>query len=85
MTKFVQETETKKKQAAHEELGTETYEAQQIVAKQQTQLELCIAECQSITAAREQMEHELSEADKKYKESMNQMMEAERKGSFVRD
>lgn len=33
-----------------------------------------------MSAAREQMEHELLEVEKKYKDSLNQLMEAERKG-----
>lgn len=60
----------------------EAYEVQQIVAKQQTQLEACISEYHSISASREQMEHELNETDKKYRESLNSLMEAERKGEY---
>lgn len=74
------ETEAKKKEAAHEELGAETYEAQQMVTKQQAELEACISTYQSTNAAREQMEHELEETDKKYKLSIDQLMDAERKG-----
>lgn len=78
-----QETETKKKQAAQEELGIETYEAQQIVTRQQTELDNRITECQNITAAREEMEMQFVETEKQYKESVNQLMEAERKGLFL--
>lgn len=80
---YEQETETKKKNAAREELGVETYDFQQIVTLQQHELDTCIAELENLSAAREQLEHELKDVNVKHKENVQQLFEAERKGNIL--
>lgn len=79
---YKQETETKKKDAAREQLGVEAYDFQQMVAKQQHELDCCMSELENLSAAREQLEHELKEVSSKHKKHLGELLEAERKGKF---
>ncbi|KAB0794085.1 hypothetical protein PPYR_13705 [Photinus pyralis] len=75
---FELETGAKKKMIAREQLGLETYEAQQVVNKQQRELEMCISELDHICAATEEMELELDEAKKTLSQKRLDVLEAER-------
>lgn len=77
---YPQETETKKKNEAREQLGVEAYDFQQIVAKQQHELDTCMSELQNLSAAREQLEHEVADVNRKHKECVETLLEAEKKG-----
>lgn len=76
-----QETATKKKEADRELLGVEAYEAQQLVTKQQSQLNECITELESISAAREEVENQLEETTALHKEQTSKLIETEKRGT----
>ncbi|KAF5290868.1 hypothetical protein FQR65_LT11507 [Abscondita terminalis] len=76
---FELENGAKKKSAMREQLGLETYENQQIVNKQQRELEICVQELDHICAATEELEIELEEATKLFAEKRVQVLECEKK------
>ncbi|CAH2011669.1 unnamed protein product [Acanthoscelides obtectus] len=65
---FEYETAAKKKNVEREELGVRAYEAQQIVCAQQRTLEGIISDLKTVTAAKEEIENELEEDKKKFKQ-----------------
>lgn len=65
---FECETETKKKNAEREQLGVQTYEAQQLVCSQHKVLENIIVDLQNVTAAKEEMEALLQQEKQKQRE-----------------
>nr|CAH7722539.1 unnamed protein product [Callosobruchus chinensis] len=75
---FEYETAAKKKNIEREELGVRTYEAQQIVCAQQKTLEGIISELKTVTAAKEEIEHELEEDKKKYKQLKDKLYMTEK-------
>ncbi|KAJ8953759.1 hypothetical protein NQ318_015415 [Aromia moschata] len=58
---FEYETEAKKKNAEREELGVQTYEAQQMVCKQHKIIENIFAELENVAAAKEEIDNILVE------------------------
>ncbi|XP_018561589.1 coiled-coil domain-containing protein 40 [Anoplophora glabripennis] len=64
---FESESEAKKKNAEREQLGVQTYEAQQLVCSQHKVLENIVADLQTVTAAKEEMEAALEEEKQKQK------------------
>ncbi|GJQ86909.1 hypothetical protein Trydic_g11780 [Trypoxylus dichotomus] len=76
---FEYEAATKKKQMEKDQLGVDTYETQQIVSKQQVDLENSIMELQTIIAAREENEIKLHEALQEHKNYRNKLFESEKK------
>lgn len=65
---FEYETETKKKNVEREQLGVQTYEAQQLVCSQHKVLENIVVDLQNVTAAKEEMEVLLEQEKQKQKE-----------------
>ncbi|KAJ8930557.1 hypothetical protein NQ314_016638 [Rhamnusium bicolor] len=69
---FENESETKMKNAEREQLGVQTYEAQQMVCKQQKDLENLIVELQNVTSAKDEVEYVLEKKKQKQKELRDQ-------------
>ncbi|KAJ8917137.1 hypothetical protein NQ315_012629 [Exocentrus adspersus] len=65
---FESEMEAKKKNAEREQLGVQTYEAQQLVCSQHKLLENLAVDLQNVAAAKEQLETQLEEEKRKQKE-----------------
>lgn len=77
---FEFETAAQKKDADREKLGIEAYEMQQIVCKQQKQIENYMTELDNVAAAREEVEYQLEKTLEDYKKQKDELYEAERKG-----
>ncbi|KAJ8973510.1 hypothetical protein NQ317_000438 [Molorchus minor] len=75
---FEYETEAKKKNVEREELGVQTYEAQQMVCKQQNVIENLFVELQNVSAAKEEMDNILEERKRNYKEVKEEYYSTER-------
>ncbi|KAK5641501.1 hypothetical protein RI129_010048 [Pyrocoelia pectoralis] len=73
------EAGAKMKKVSREQLGLETYEAQQTVNKQQKELEMCISELDQICAATEQLEYQLEEDKNTLAQKRLEVLEAEKK------
>ncbi|KRT83426.1 hypothetical protein AMK59_3719 [Oryctes borbonicus] len=76
---FEYETATKKMQAEKDQLGTDTYEIQQVVSKQQADLENSITQLQNVVAAREETGIKLQEALGEHKNCRTKLYETEKK------
>lgn len=64
-------------------MGIETYEAQQLVNKQQQDLEMCVSELQQICDATEQMENHLNESKESFNKKRQELLELEQHGRFL--
>ncbi|KAI4455962.1 coiled-coil domain-containing protein 40 [Holotrichia oblita] len=73
------ETAAKKKQAEKDQLGVDAYETQQIVSKQQTDLENSVTQLKNIIAAREENEVKLHAALDEHKNCRDKLFETEKK------
>ncbi|KAG5870505.1 hypothetical protein JTB14_006837 [Gonioctena quinquepunctata] len=83
---FEIENETKDKNAEREELGVQTYEAQQMVCRQQKTLEKIISDLQTVNAAKEEVENDLEKQKQVHKELVDKYQQTEKqKEKFKRD
>lgn len=75
---FEIEAETKTKSEEKEKLGVQTYEAQQMVCSQQKTLENLVAEIETVSAAKEEVDNSLNESRAKFRDLQNQYLETEK-------
>ncbi|CAH1155012.1 unnamed protein product [Phaedon cochleariae] len=75
---FEIESETKIKDAQREQLGVQTYEAQQMVCNQQKSLETIISNLETVTAAKEQVQNELELERKNHKDLVEKYHQSEK-------
>lgn len=75
----LQETGAKKKTQEKDQLGVEAYETQQIVSKQQTDLENCMTQLQTTLAARQETELKLAAALDEHKKEQTKLFDTEKK------
>ncbi|CAH0563600.1 unnamed protein product [Brassicogethes aeneus] len=81
---FEYEVSTAKKNEEKEHIGVKSYEAQQVLCKQQKVLEESVESLEEMTAAREAMEETLKEEKAKNKEARDKLMQAEKRSAELR-